>query len=268
MAAGGARPGGPGLARPAADVRRARRPDRRSRPLPRRARARLPHRARRSSPATSPGRTTSASTCATATSTSRRWSAATAPGWRRSTSTTATSRRSCVYLLTDARTRALVYHAEFAPTRRRDPRPAARPGGADPGRRRVRQRHCCPARSTTRPCRRDAGAGGRAARARPATTSTSSTPAAPPACPRACCGATTTSTSPRWAARRSAPTEPFASYDAIARGRQGRRRRHAAADDPAVHARRRAVVDLPHDHRRRHDRAARRGPHAGCRATR
>ena len=192
--------------------------------LPRRARPAAPTSIATSSPATSRARTTSASTCTTATSTSRRCSAPTGPGSRRSTSTTATSRRSSVYLLNDARAKALVYHADVRADARRGPRPAARPRAADPGRRRVRQR---PA-----PRRVDYEAAPRDAAPRPPDTELVARRPLHPlhrrhdghAQGRAVAPATTSS-SPRWAARRSAPTEPI---DVVRRDR-GRRRATAAA---------------------------------------
>ena len=71
------------------------------------------------------------------------------------------------------------------------------------------------------------------------TTSTCSTPAAPPACPRACCGDSTTSSCPRWAAGPSAPTSrhrPTTRSPSAPRSRAP-----CCFDAAAVHARRRAV---------------------------
>ena len=88
---------------------------------------RLPHRARPSSPATSPVRTTSASTCATATSTSRRM----VGGYRARVAPFNVNYRyveeELLYLLTDARTRGAGLPRRVRAARRRDPRPAARP---------------------------------------------------------------------------------------------------------------------------------------------
>ena len=103
-----------------------------------------------------------------------------------------------LYLLTDSKARALVYSAEFAPNVAsiRDRLPeltvliqvaddtgnALLPGAVD----------------YESIVDTPAPAGGMPTRA--ATTCTSSTPAAPPGCPRACCGASTTSSCRRWAA--------------------------------------------------------------------
>ena len=143
------------------------------------------------------------------------------------------------------------------PAGRRDPRPAAAPRGARPGRRRVRQRPAARRR------RLRGGAAHPAARGR--------------ACRRrrgddlyiVYTGGTTGM--PKGVLWRQhdiyvssmggtpfGTTEPFASYDAIAAHAAVRRRPDEPADDPAVHARRRPVVDVPHDHRRRPDRDPRR----------
>ena len=109
-----------------------------------------------------------------------------------------------VYLLTDSKATALVYNAEFAPRVEaiRDRLPDLRVLSRSPTKPATR---CCPVRWTTSrsspPRLRSM-----ACRRRAATISTSFTPAVPPGCPRACCGDSTTSSSPRWAVARSAAT--------------------------------------------------------------
>ena len=140
--------------------------------------------------------------CSTATNISKACSAATRRVLRRSTSTTATSKKNSIYLLNNARARAIIYHANFAPrvAAVRDKVPSlevfiqvADESGA-----------CAAARCG----RLRSGAGaefGRTSRMsnRRRTTCTSSTPAAPPACRRACCGAR-----PIFWSRRSAGAPP------------------------------------------------------------
>ena len=96
------------------------------------------------------------------------------------------------YLLADSGATALLYHATFAPARRRGASPPAEAAGADPDRRRLRPRP----RARRRRLRVDRLPPARRSRRRSSrrpTTSTCSTPAAPPGCRRACCGASTTS---------------------------------------------------------------------------
>ena len=108
------------------------------------------------------------------------------------------------YLLNDARPRAMILHsslaptlAEVLPTLDRPPTccsrsPTNRATPSSPGRSGTRRRWPPPRPRAHRSSRRP-------------TTSTSSTRGAPRACPRACCGASTTSSWPPWAGGRSAP---------------------------------------------------------------
>ena len=177
--------------------------------LPARRRARLPHRAGRSWPTTRAGRTTSASTCTTATSTSRRCSGRSRPGSPRSTSTTATSPTSCATCSTTHRPTAIVVHSRFAPTLA-EVLPTLPPAARHPpGARRLRPRAAPRRRRGTRtrwPPRRPSA---------PAVDLEPGRPLHPlhrrdhRACPRACCGATATPTSSASAAR--VPTRSTAS---------------------------------------------------------
>ena len=81
----------------------------------------------------------------------------------------------------------------------------------------TRATSCCPAPSTTRRCCADTEPDGRR-RALAPTTSTSSTRAARPACPRACCGASTTSS-----CRHGRPEHPHAGEGRDLRRARGRR---------------------------------------------
>ena len=129
---------------------------------------------------------------------------ATRPASPRSTSTTATSARSCSTCSTTPGPKAMILHSSLAPTLAEVlPDAGLAPRGAAAGRRRI---------GPPPPPRGGLVRGGAgrvlarraAGRARPPTTSTSSTPGARPACPRACCGARTTSSWPPWAGGRSA----------------------------------------------------------------
>ena len=110
---------------------------------------------------------------------------------------------------------AVIYHASLAPILAEvlaDLPTCRRPA---PGGRRVGPSRSCPGPSTTRrpwPPPRPAG---RRPGPRP-TTSTSSTPGARPGCPRACCGASTTSSWRPWAGAAWAPGRSVASYEALA----------------------------------------------------
>ena len=110
-----------------------------------------------------------------------------------------------VYLLTDSKATALVYNAEFAPRvaaiRDRLPQLRVLIQVADES-----GNALLPGAVDYESIVGTAGAGSRACPHRPATISTSCTPAAPPECPRACCGDSTTSSSPRWVVARSAAT--------------------------------------------------------------
>ncbi len=139
----------------------------------------------------------------TAPSTSRSCWPASRSGPCRSTSTTATWPPSSSYLYADAGLVGLVFHRRFAPgggrRARRPGRAARRPRGG----RRVATR-----RGLGEEYEDALAAGptsGGVRRPRRPTTSTASTPAAPPGCPRACCGATTTSSSPPWAGATPSP---------------------------------------------------------------
>ena len=185
-------PRGAGLARPPDHLRPAGRAQPAAGVVPARAGSGGPQGARRSWVGTSPARTTSRSTCTTATSTSRGCSARSRAGPSRSTSTTATSRTSWSTCSSTRRRGRSIYHATFAPKLAaiRDRLPdlrvllqvddgsgnaAARPGRSTTRRRSPRARRSCSTSGTRR------------------TTSTCSTRAARPGCRRACCGGTTTS---------------------------------------------------------------------------
>ena len=96
------------------------------------------------------------------------------------------------YLLADSGATALLYHASFAPRVDEVLPDLPKPAGADPDRRRLRQRPGA-RRRRLRVDRRRRARRSRRRSSRPPTTCTCSTPAAPPGCRRACCGASTTS---------------------------------------------------------------------------
>ena len=108
------------------------------------------------------------------------------------------------YLLTDARARAVIYHASLAPVIGR----ACADHVPDPG---VLLQVADDSGNAPLPGAVDyeealaAVDPGPRRRVPPPTTSTSSTPGAPPACPRGCCGASTTSSWPPWAGAGWAP---------------------------------------------------------------
>ena len=101
-------------------------------------------------PVTRSGRTSSASTSTTATSTSRACSAPTRRASRRSTSTTATSRRSCVYLLADSGATRDHVPRDLRAARRRGSCRSCPTSGAASRSPTTPATPCCPARSTTR----------------------------------------------------------------------------------------------------------------------
>ena len=110
-----------------------------------------------------------------------------------------------LYLLNDSRAKALVYHAEFAPRvaaiRERLPHLQVLVQVADESGNDLLPGAVDYESITTTP----APAAGMPTPTR-RRTCTCSTPAEPPACPRACCGASTISSSRRWAGNRSAAT--------------------------------------------------------------